>query len=91
MTHDFDREALPYWREHAPAYADALERGMTMRDIMVGDTVTCAACGQRVTATVQTHSNLTALVGLPLVRCVDGSEFHPWPDNGCPIHGWSHA
>jgi hypothetical protein len=62
-----------------------------MRDIMVGDTVTCAACGQRVTAMVQTHSNLTALVGLPLVRCVDGSEFHPWPEDGCPIHGWSHS
>jgi hypothetical protein len=27
---DFDRDSLPYWREHAPAYADALERGMTM-------------------------------------------------------------
>ncbi len=46
--------------------------------ILIGDTVTCPACGQQVTATVQSHNNLTALEGNG--PCIDGSRYHVWPE-----------
>lgn len=57
----------------------SIEGALEYADVKVGDWIDCPACGQRVEAVVEPHSNLTVLIGLPLVRCIDGEDRHPWP------------